>query len=235
MDAAKALTGSRQPIPGADTTWLRSGGPGSARLRGVRRARHRAGAVRLRAGAAQRAPAARRHRIASTTLVERMFNGPAGARHGVPRARLAGAALDRELRAGHLADAAVRPLGRGDRDPGVVLRSRWSPAATSAGCSWPSACCWRCRTSSWTTRCPTSGAARHTGMPRRWGASPPRTASARRPWSRPSAATSVATRGRPGASSSRSRRFPDRARERLRARPPASSASCATWSATYPA
>ena len=120
MDAAKALTGSRQPIPGGDTALAALRGPGSARLRGVRRARHRARAVLLRAGAAQRPPAARRqgaHRRARGADVQR----PRRPRDGVPRARLAGAALDRELRAGHLADPTVRPLGRRDRDPGVVL------------------------------------------------------------------------------------------------------------------
>ena len=224
MDAAKALTGSRQPIPGADTSWLRSAGqdlPAYVEFGG------RATAPAPFACEQGRLNGLLLHgdKERIDDLVERMFNGPAGRAMEYRALGSQVLLLDRELRAGHLADPTVRPLGRRDRDPGVVLDPggrrprprravrRRAPAAGGAVHlrGQPDVLP---RGPRGIRVCQDDGALLPRGRPRR---------DDRR--SRPLAATSVATRGRPGASSSRSRRFPDRARERLRARPPASSAS----------
>ena len=120
MDAARALSGSRLPIPGASTSWIRPGEPGAAGLRGVRRPRHRARALLLRGRPPHRTAARgrrRAHRRAGGAHVQRARRqrGP------VPRAGRAGAAAGGKLRPRDLAHAALRPLGRGARDPGLVL------------------------------------------------------------------------------------------------------------------
>ena len=182
MDAARGRSTGAAPADsgGRAPSWLRPAGPGAARLRRVRRARHRARArspARAAGSAASLLDGERRaHRRRSWSACSTAL--PA-ARSSTARSAPRCCSWSGASSACHLADPAVRPLGRRARDPGLVLDPGAGRAAT-----WRAVRC----------RAPAAGRAVHlrgqpdvlprgprgtTATPRPWGASPPRTASAR--------------------------------------------------------
>ena len=169
---ARAVTGEAREVPGKSMTWLR---PQPRELPAYVEFGGRATAPSPFAceGGRLRGLLLQGDGPSIATLVERMFNVPAG--RGVEYRALGSNVMMLAGNFRRVTSFGLRPSTAGDRCARPRRRSgcpSWR-AATWAMCSWRSDCCWRCRTSWSTTRCRTWAGARRSATRRSWGASTP--------------------------------------------------------------